>query len=47
MMDNVIELHHVHKSFEGFHLKDFSMTVKKRFCHRVYRWKWCREIDND
>ncbi|WP_307893146.1 ABC transporter ATP-binding protein [Bacillus swezeyi] len=30
-MDNVIELHHVHKSFEGFHLKDFSMTVKKGF----------------
>lgn len=28
-MDNVIELRHVHKSFECFHLKDFSMTVKK------------------
>ncbi|NPC91311.1 ABC transporter ATP-binding protein [Bacillus sp. WMMC1349] len=30
-MDNVIELRHVHKSFDGFHLKDFSMTVKKGF----------------
>ncbi|MBS4161155.1 ABC transporter ATP-binding protein [Klebsiella pneumoniae] len=30
-MDNVIELRHVHKSFECFHLKDFSMTVEKGF----------------
>lgn len=29
MMDNVIELRHVHKSFDGFQLKDFSMNVKK------------------
>lgn len=45
-MDNVIELRHVHKSFDGFQLKDFSMNVK-RFCHRIYRWKWRGEIDND
>ena len=31
MMENVIELQHVHKSFDGFQLKDFSMTVKKGF----------------
>ncbi|KAA0816410.1 ABC transporter ATP-binding protein [Bacillus licheniformis] len=31
MMDNVIELRHVHKSFDGFQLKDFSMNVKKGF----------------
>ncbi|MEK5070022.1 ABC transporter ATP-binding protein [Sporosarcina sp. FSL K6-1508] len=30
-MENVIELQHVQKSFEGFQLKDFSMTVKKGF----------------
>ncbi|WP_342509674.1 ABC transporter ATP-binding protein [Sporosarcina sp. FSL K6-2383] len=30
-MENVIELQHVHKSFDGFQLKDFSMTVKKGF----------------
>ncbi|MCI4129296.1 ABC transporter ATP-binding protein [Bacillus haynesii] len=30
-MDNVIELRHVHKSFDGFQLKDFSMNVKKGF----------------
>ena len=28
-MENVIELKGVHKSFDGFQLKDFSMTVKK------------------
>ncbi len=31
MMENVIELQHVHKSFDGFQLKDFSITVKKGF----------------
>ncbi|PAQ14219.1 sodium ABC transporter ATP-binding protein [Bacillaceae bacterium SAOS 7] len=31
MVENVIELQHVHKSFNGFQLKDFSMTVKKGF----------------
>lgn len=31
MMENVIELQHVQKSFDGFQLKDFSMTVKKGF----------------
>ena len=30
-MENVIELQHVHKSFDGFQLKDFSLTVKKGF----------------
>ena len=30
-MENVIELKGVHKSFDGFQLKDFSMTVKKGF----------------
>lgn len=30
-MENVIELQHVHKSFDGFQLKDFSITVKKGF----------------
>ncbi|MGM7636976.1 ABC transporter ATP-binding protein [Bacillus sp. Hm123] len=30
-MENVIELQHVNKSFNGFQLKDFSMTVKKGF----------------
>lgn len=30
-MENVIELQHVQKSFEGFQLKDFSMSVKKGF----------------
>lgn len=31
MMDNVIELQNVHKSFDGFQLKDLSMTIKKGF----------------
>ncbi|OZI11117.1 sodium ABC transporter ATP-binding protein [Bacillaceae bacterium SAS-127] len=31
MVENVIELQHVNKSFNGFQLKDFSMTVKKGF----------------
>ncbi|WP_163581442.1 ABC transporter ATP-binding protein [Gracilibacillus saliphilus] len=30
-MENVIELQNVNKSFKGFQLKDFSMTVKKGF----------------
>lgn len=30
-MENVIELKGVHKSFDGFQLKNFSMTVKKGF----------------
>ncbi len=30
-MENVIELQNVQKSFEGFQLKDFSMSVKKGF----------------
>ncbi|MEG0261091.1 MAG: ABC transporter ATP-binding protein [Lysinibacillus sp.] len=30
-MKNVIELQHVQKSFDGFQLKDFSLTVKKGF----------------
>ena len=30
-MENVIELQHVEKSFDGFQLKDFSLTVKKGF----------------
>ncbi|WP_342512413.1 ABC transporter ATP-binding protein [Sporosarcina sp. FSL K6-1522] len=30
-MENVIELQHVNKSFDGFQLKDFSLTVKKGF----------------
>jgi len=30
-MENVIELQHVQKSFDGFQLKDFSLTVKKGF----------------
>ncbi len=30
-MENVIELQNVQKSFDGFQLKDFSMTVKKGF----------------
>lgn len=30
-MENVIELQHVEKSFDGFRLKDFSLTVKKGF----------------
>lgn len=31
MMENVIELQHVHKSFKGFQIKDFSINVKKGF----------------
>jgi len=31
MMENVIELQHVHKSFNGFELKDLSISVKKGF----------------
>ncbi|WP_313894502.1 ABC transporter ATP-binding protein [Psychrobacillus sp.] len=30
-MENVIELQHVQKSFEGFQLKDLSLTIKKGF----------------
>lgn len=30
-MENVIELKNVRKSFDGFQLKDFSLTVKKGF----------------
>ncbi|MFJ7933323.1 ABC transporter ATP-binding protein [Sporosarcina sp. NPDC096371] len=30
-MENVIELSHVQKSFDGFQLKDFNLTVKKGF----------------
>lgn len=28
-MENVIEIKNVHKSFEGFQLKDLTLTVKK------------------
>ena len=31
MMENVIELQHIHKSFKGFEIKDFSINVKKGF----------------
>ena len=31
MMENVIEIKHVNKSFDGFRLKDLSLTVKKGF----------------
>ncbi len=31
MMENVIEIQNVHKSFEGFQLKDLTLTVKKGF----------------
>lgn len=31
MMENVIELQHINKSFKGFQLKDFSITVKKGY----------------
>lgn len=31
MMENVIELKHVNKAFEGFELKDLSISVKKGF----------------
>lgn len=31
MMENVIEIKNVHKSFEGFQLKDLTLTVKKGF----------------
>ncbi len=31
MMENVIELQHIQKSFDGFQLKDLSLTVKKGF----------------
>lgn len=30
-MENVIEIKHVNKSFDGFRLKDLSLTVKKGF----------------
>jgi ABC-2 type transport system ATP-binding protein len=30
-MENVIEIQNVHKSFEGFQLKDLTLTVKKGF----------------
>ncbi|MGE7952991.1 ABC transporter ATP-binding protein [Lysinibacillus xylanilyticus] len=30
-MENVIELQHIHKSFKGFEIKDFSINVKKGF----------------
>ncbi|WP_332645851.1 ABC transporter ATP-binding protein [Lysinibacillus sp. 54212] len=30
-MENVIELRHINKKFEGFQLKDFSLHVKKGF----------------
>ncbi|MEG0439389.1 MAG: ABC transporter ATP-binding protein [Solibacillus sp.] len=30
-MENVIELQHIQKSFDGFQLKDLSLTVKKGF----------------
>lgn len=30
-MENVIEIKNVHKSFEGFQLKDLTLTVKKGF----------------
>ncbi|RKQ17188.1 ABC transporter ATP-binding protein [Oceanobacillus bengalensis] len=30
-MENVIELQHVHKSFDNFELMDLSMTIKKGF----------------
>lgn len=30
-MENIIELKNVHKSFKGFDIKNFSMTVKKGF----------------
>ncbi|WP_068673670.1 ABC transporter ATP-binding protein [Oceanobacillus sp. Castelsardo] len=30
-MENVIELQHVHKSFDGFQLNNLSMTIKKGF----------------
>lgn len=31
MMENVIEIQNVHKSFEGFQLKDLTLTVKKGY----------------
>jgi ABC-2 type transport system ATP-binding protein len=31
MMENVVELQHIHKSFKGFEIKDFSINVKKGF----------------
>lgn len=31
MMENVIELHNVNKTFNGFQLKDFSISVKKGY----------------
>ncbi|KAB8126252.1 ABC transporter ATP-binding protein [Gracilibacillus oryzae] len=30
-MENVIELHHVNKTFKGFQIKDLSISVKKGF----------------
>ena len=30
-MENVIELHNVNKTFNGFKLKDFSISVKKGY----------------
>ncbi len=30
-MENVIELQHIQKSFNGFQIKDFSIHVKKGF----------------
>ena len=30
-MENIIELQNVHKSFDGFQLKDFTMSIKKGF----------------
>ena len=46
-MENIIELQHVQKSFDGFQLKDLSLEVKKRVCDRVYRRERGREINND
>lgn len=30
MMENVIELQHINKSFNGFQVKDLSIAVKKK-----------------
>ncbi len=40
-MENVIELQHINKSFNGFQVKDLSIAVKKRLCDWIYRGKWC------
>ena len=46
-MENVIEIQNVHKSFEGFQLKDLTLTVKKGFVTGFIGGNGCREIYND